>query len=65
MEQTSPTSLQRKHNFCERVSSIFFMKTEDAIFDFDGSRRLGRATMYKGMNDDQKEGEGGGRGNRD
>ena len=41
------------------------MKTEDAIFDFDGSRRLGRAIMYKGMNDDQKEGEGGGRGNRD
>ena len=41
------------------------MKTEAAIFDFDGSRRLGRAIMYKGMNDDQKEGEGGGRGNRD
>ena len=66
MEQTSSTSLKRKHNFCERVPSIsFLMKTEAAIFDFDGSRRLGRATMYKGMNDDQKEGEGGGRGNRD
>ena len=38
------------------------MKTEAAIFGFDGSRRLGRATMYKGMNDDQKEGEGGGGG---
>ena len=41
------------------------MKTVAAIFDFDGSRRLGRTTMYKGMNDDQKEGEGGGRGDRD
>ena len=60
-----PTSLQSKHNFCERVSSIFFMKTKAAIFDFDGSRRLRRATMYKGMNDDQREREGGGRGNRD
>ena len=41
------------------------MKIEAAIFEYDGRRRLGRATMYKGMNDDQKEGEGGGRGNRD
>ena len=65
MEQTSPTSLKRKHNFCERVPSIFFMETEAAIFDFDGRIRLERAIMYKGMNDDQNEREGGGRGNRD
>ena len=44
------------------MPSIFFMKTQAAIFDFDGRRRLGRAIMYKGMNDDQKEGEGGGGG---
>ena len=41
------------------------METEAAIFDFDGRIRLERAIMYKGMNDDQNEREGGGRGNRD
>ena len=48
-------SMQTRHNFGERVLSIFLTKIMATIFDFNGSGRLGRErSSYQGVVDSQK-----------
>ena len=48
-------SMQTRRNFGERVLSIFLTKIMAAIFDFNGSGRLGRErSLYQGVVDSQK-----------
>ena len=54
-------SLLSRHNFGEQVLHIFLTKIMAAIFDFNGSRRLGREkNLFKGVVDCQNEKGGGG-----
>ena len=39
-------SLKGRHNFGERVLSIFLTKIMAAIFDFNGNGRLGEKDIY-------------------
>ena len=39
-------SLLSRHNFGERVLHVFLTKIMAAIFDFNGSRRLGREKKF-------------------
>ena len=51
-------SMQTRRNFGERVLSIFLTKIMAAIFDFNGSGRLGRErSLYQGAVDSPKYGE--------
>ena len=43
------SSLQSRCNFGEQVCSVFFVEIMAVIFDFNGSRRLGRErNLYQG-----------------
>ena len=43
------SSQQSRHNFGEQVCSVFFVEIMAVIFDFNGSRRLGRErNLYQG-----------------
>ena len=53
-------SMQTRRNFGERVHSIFLTKIMAAIFDFNGSGRLGRErSLYQGAVDSQNKESGG------
>ena len=61
------SSLQSSHNFGKQVLSIFLAKIMTTIFDFKGSRRLGKErNLYQGVSNSKKkkkkkgEGWGGG-----
>ena len=49
MVSLGSTSLQMRRNFGERELSVFLAKILAAIFDFNGSGKLGRETnLYQG-----------------
>ena len=57
---------QSRRNFGEQVLNTFFTKTMAAIFDFNGSGRLGRErNLYQGGGRRSKKGEGWGWGNEE